>query len=44
MMRRAGELVGLVIMGAAMLGVLWVVYSVLEGVGLGCVGVCAYRP
>jgi hypothetical protein len=44
MMRQAANLVGVLIMGAAMLGVLWVVYSVLEGVGLGCIGACAVRP
>jgi hypothetical protein len=44
MAHRLIEAAGLVIMCAAMLGVLWVTYTVLEGVGLGCIGACAVRP
>lgn len=46
-MRWAANLVGVVIMGAAMLGVLWVVYYVVISLGLDCIGVgaaCAPRP
>lgn len=38
------EAAGVVVMLAGAVAVLWVVYTVLEGLGLGCIGACAVRP